>query len=152
MSEWSPELTRASKFLLLVLRQRPAATGVTVDANGWAEIDALLAGAREARVPLTRDLLVLVVETNPKQRFAIDETGTRIRAVQGHSIDVDLAYAPAAPPATLFHGTHAKALDAILTEGLKPMKRAHVHLSRDVETGARGRRPSRPAGGPRRRR
>lgn len=145
MSEWTPELTRASKFLSLVLRHRPEAAGITLDANGWAQIDALLAGARKANVPLTRSLLTLVVETNPKQRFAIDGTGTRIRAVQGHSVDVDLAYATASPPATLFHGTHAKVVGAILADGLKPMRRTHVHLSGDAETaravGARRGRP-----------
>ena len=145
MSDWSPELTRASKFLSLVLRHRPEAAGITLDTNGWAEIDALLAGARAANVPLTRPLLRLVVETNPKQRFAIDPTGTRIRAVQGHSIEVDLAYAPATPPARLFHGTYAQVVDAILAGGLKPMKRTHVHLSGDAKTaravGARRGRP-----------
>lgn len=145
MSEWTPELTRASKFLSLVLRHRPEAAGIMLDANGWADIDALLEGARKAKVPLTRSVLKLVVETNPKQRFAVDETGTRIRAVQGHSIAVDLAYVTATPPATLFHGTHAKVVDAILAGGLKPMRRTHVHLSADVETaravGARRGRP-----------
>jgi putative RNA 2'-phosphotransferase len=141
MSEWTPELTRASKFLSLVLRHRPEAAGITLDANGWADIDALVAGGHG----LTRELLERVVATNPKQRFAIDETGTLIRAVQGHSVDVDLAYATATPPATLFHGTHAKVVDAILAGGLKPMRRTHVHLSGDPETaravGARRGRP-----------
>lgn len=145
MSDWTPELTRASKFLALVLRHKPDVTGIALDAEGWADIDALLVGARSANVHMSRELLQVIVETNPKQRFAIDETGTRIRAVQGHSVEVDLAYAAAEPPPTLFHGTHAHAIGSILATGLRPMKRTHVHLSADVETarivGARRGRP-----------
>lgn len=142
MNEWHPGLTRKSRFLSLVLRHDPSAAGIELDANGWADVDALLAGSRGR---LTRDELDLVVDTNPKQRFAIDASGTRIRAVQGHSVDVDLAYEPAVPPAVLFHGTHPGVLDTILAEGLKPMARRHVHLSTDEETastvGARRGRP-----------
>jgi putative RNA 2'-phosphotransferase len=32
-----------------------------------------------------------VVETNNKKRFAFNEDKTKIRASQGHSIDIDLA-------------------------------------------------------------
>jgi len=142
MGEWSSGLTRKSKFLSLVLRHDPSAAGIELDDQGWADIDALLAGARGR---LSREELDLVVDTNPKQRFAIDATGMRIRAVQGHSVEVDLAYEPASPPAVLFHGTHPRVLDRILTEGLKPMARRHVHLSADEDTastvGARRGRP-----------
>lgn len=134
MGEWAPHLTRASRFLSLVLRHKPEVAHIRLDENGWADIDALLAGANRANVGLTHELLELIVETNPKQRFAIDDTGTRIRAVQGHSVDVDLAYTVATPPARLFHGTHATVLAAILAGGLKPMQRQHVHLSGDVHS------------------
>ena len=50
-----------------------------------------------------------------------------------------------APPAELFHGTVARSVERILTEGLRPMRRHQVHLSPDVETartvGARRGRP-----------
>jgi hypothetical protein len=49
-----------------------------------------------------------VVETNTKRRFAFDETGTRIRASQGHSVSVDLGLADAAPPDVLYQGTETK--------------------------------------------
>lgn len=41
---------------------------------------------------VTRDLLLEVVAKNDKRRFSLSEDGRRIRAVQGHSIEVDLAY------------------------------------------------------------
>ena len=45
---------------------------------------------------LTRPELDEVVASNDKNRFAIDGTGTRIRASQGHSVPVDLGLTPSA--------------------------------------------------------
>ena len=84
-----------------------------------------------------------MVDTNDKRRFAIE--GTRIRASQGHSVEVDLGLAPATPPSYLYHGTVARNLDAIRAEGLRPMNRHDVHLSADRETATRvGARRDRP--------
>jgi putative RNA 2'-phosphotransferase len=41
------------------------------------------------------------------------------------------------PPDLLFHGTAERNLHAILSEGLRPMRRHHVHLSPDAETAGR---------------
>jgi putative RNA 2'-phosphotransferase len=84
------------------------------------------------------------LETNPKGRFALSEDGTRIRASQGHSVEVELGYQPAVPPEVLYHGTVAAALAPIEEQGLLKMRRHHVHLSADVDTaravgGRRGR-------------
>jgi putative RNA 2'-phosphotransferase len=83
-------IARLSKFLTLVLRHEPQAIGLVLDANGWARIDELLEKSRAHGQPLTRDLLDTVVATSPKRRFAVSADGQRIRASQGHSIDVDL--------------------------------------------------------------
>jgi len=136
---------RTSKYLSLVLRHAPERAGVQLDEAGWVGIDELLAGAAANGRAISRAELDRIVATNPKRRFAFDETGTRIRAVQGHSVEIDLGYEPREPPPVLFHGTHPKVVDAIRTEGLRPMSRRHVHLSADVETakvvGARRGRP-----------
>ena len=121
----------ASKLISKALRHAPEAFGITLDANGWVAIDALLNGVRRHRALSRADLERIVAESD-KKRFAID--GDRIRANQGHSVDVDLALAPAAPPPRLYHGTVARFLEAILREGLTPQGRHHVHLSADVET------------------
>lgn len=123
------ETTRISKRLSLHLRHDPAAIGLTLSPDGWAPVEQLLRALK-----ITREQLDEVVETNNKRRFAFDETGTRIRASQGHSVDVDLGLADAVPPDVLYHGTVAKFLDAILREGLRPMKRHAVHLSATVDT------------------
>jgi putative RNA 2'-phosphotransferase len=107
------------------------------------EIDTLIAAAAAHGFPFTSEELDHVVATNDKRRFAV-ENG-RIRASQGHSIDVDLGLPPATPPAYLYHGTVARHLDAIRAEGLRPMSRHAVHLSTDRETATRvGARRGRP--------
>ena len=75
-----------------------------------------------------------MVEGNDKQRFEFSPDGARIRARQGHSIDVELDWPAVAPPEFLYHGTVERFFAAILAEGLRPMKRHHVHLSPDVAT------------------
>jgi putative RNA 2'-phosphotransferase len=125
---------RVSKFLALHLRHAPEKIGLTLGLGGWVEVDELLRAAAAAGFEITHDELDAAVAEPTKRRYAYDETGTRIRAVQGHSVEVDLGYVPSAPPAELFHGTHPGAVEQILAEGLKPMQRQHVHLSPDVET------------------
>jgi putative RNA 2'-phosphotransferase len=130
-------LIRTSKALALCLRHDPARFGVTLDAAGWVRVDELLPALAANGLPLTRAELDAVVEGNDKRRFAYDERGERIRASQGHSVPVDLGYAPAVPPGELYHGTNPRALDAIWREGLRPMGRHAVHLSPDVATARR---------------
>ena len=127
------DMRRGGKFLSLVLRHQPQTIGLTLDAQGWAEINRLLAAAPE-RLRLTRERLERIVAENDKKRFQISDDGARIRAVQGHSIAVELEYEPVAPPQTLYHGTATRYLKAILAQGLRPGARRHVHLSPDVET------------------
>jgi len=126
--------TSTSKFLSWVLRHQPAAIGLVLDEQGWVAIDALLAAAAAHGRAITRAVLDEVVATNPKRRFAISDDGTRIRASQGHSVEVELGYQPAEPPEWLFHGTVDRVLDAIRAGGLSKMSRHHVHLSPDEAT------------------
>jgi putative RNA 2'-phosphotransferase len=134
-----------SKFLSLILRHDPGRIGLTLDPQGWAEIDSLIERASAHGVALDRDLLLRVVATSDKQRFALDPSGARIRANQGHSIDVDLDLEPVEPPPLLFHGTAAASSGAIRAEGLKPGERQHVHLSTDEATATKvGRRHGKP--------
>jgi putative RNA 2'-phosphotransferase len=128
---------RTSKFLSKHLRHEPEAIGLTLEAGGWVSVDGLLAGCQKHGFPLTRDDLDEIVRTSDKQRFALDETGTRIRANQGHSVEVNLQLSRTAPPAVLFHGTPERFVGAILREGLKKIARHHVHLSADAETATR---------------
>ncbi|MBN9521915.1 RNA 2'-phosphotransferase [bacterium] len=133
----SKRLVRVSKFLSLHLRHQPADLGLTLEPGGWVPVADLLAGAACAGFRVTPDELIEIVRSSDKQRFAFDPTGTKIRANQGHSAKVDLQLEATEPPAELYHGTAAPALDAIRAEGLKKMARHHVHLSPDTATAAR---------------
>ena len=128
-------IVQVSKFLSLILRHRPETIGVTLDGEGWLDIDTLIVNAGHHGRVLTRELIEEVVTTNDKQRFAISEDGQRIRANQGHSLrTVELDLTPIEPPETLFHGTVRKFLAPIRSGGLLKMSRNHVHLSADRET------------------
>lgn len=139
------DLISTSKFLALVLRHQPQEIGLTLDPQAWAEVDQLLRLANAHGKRLTRDLLERVVAGNDKKRFAFSDDGQRIRANQGHSVEIDLALAPSEPPELLFHGTASRFLDSIRKSGLHSGKRQHVHLSLDVATAAKvGQRHGRP--------
>jgi len=123
-----------SKFLSYVLRHDPGKIGIELDEAGWTDVDALLVACAAHGEVLTRADLDDVVATSDKQRFALSDDRKRIRANQGHSVQVDLQLAPAEPPGSLFHGTVQSAIPGIYAQGLVKGSRHHVHLSPDVET------------------
>lgn len=128
------EVTRISKFLSLVLRHQPGTIGLSLDENGWANTEELIKKMNENGFTLSREVLTHVVETNNKQRFSFNSSGTGIRANQGHSVQVDVELKQYTPPDVLYHGTGEKNVTAILDTGLEKRSRQHVHLSKDMET------------------
>ena len=128
------KLKSISKFLSFVLRHEPQSIGLALDDAGWAKVDELLAKAAAAGRRLDRALLQQVVENNDKRRFALSEDGMRIRANQGHSIDVALGLRSVRPPDVLYHGTATRFLDSILAAGLDKRQRHHVHLTESLAT------------------
>ena len=129
--------THISKFLSYVLRHKPDVIGITLDDNGWVDVATLLAAAATHGTPFTREELDHVVATNDKKRFAFSDDNLRIRASQGHSVNVDLDLPPTSPPELLYHGTATRFLDAIRLTGLQKMSRQHVHLSPDIATASK---------------
>lgn len=128
------EKIKKSKFLSLVLRHEPQSAGVTLDEAGWVSVAELLEGCRRNGVAISREELQVLVDTSDKKRFALSDDGLRIRANQGHSVEVDLKYEPARPPEFLYHGTATRFAEAIRAGGLQKMNRHHVHLSLDYDT------------------
>jgi putative RNA 2'-phosphotransferase len=126
----SKRLVETSKFLSRILRHQPESIGLTLDEQGWANVEDLLYCAGQHGLALSRSLLEEVVQTSDKQRFALSPDGQRIRANQGHSLAIDLNLPPVEPPETLYHGTAVQFLDSIRTHGLQNGKRQYVHLSR----------------------
>ncbi len=125
---------RASKFLSLLLRHKPETIGLELDRFGRADVDELLNKINKSGFDLTFEELQTVVAENNKKRFSFSEDRTKIRANQGHSIDIELNLKEQKPPDILYHGTAKKNLPSIREKGLLKQKRHHVHLSKKPET------------------
>lgn len=125
-----------SKYLSYLLRHHPPKS---MDANGYVEVTEIikLVNAKNKlkwKKSFNLTNLDELVETNNKKRFALNSDKTKIRASQGHSVQVDLGMKPQLPPKELYHGTAKKFLHIIMKDGLRKMKRQHVHLSQDLDT------------------
>ncbi len=127
-------IVRASRKLSLVLRHKPEVIGLELDAQGWANVKSLLHKLSVTGIKISPEDLEQIVADNDKKRFAFSADGKKIRASQGHSIDIDLQLDPVTPPAQLFHGTATTSVSAIMATGLQSRSRQHVHLSLDLET------------------
>ena len=125
---------KLSVFISLVLRHKPEAAGISLDEHGWANVEELLEGINNTGRQINMDILEEIVRTDSKQRYSFNSNKTLIRANQGHSVPVDVELEERQPPQYLYHGTAERFLDAIMAEGLKPMSRLYVHLSKDEET------------------
>lgn len=128
------DLVQSSKFLSFVLRHRPDKIGLELDENGWASTADLLEKLHSNGHHWDLEQLKSIVENNNKKRFAFSEDFQRIRANQGHSVEIDLDLKPTAPPEILFHGTAIQHLPSIKKQGLTKAKRHHVHLSSEEGT------------------
>ncbi len=124
-----------SKEVSYALRHAPWEYGLELDDEGFVSVDQLLASLNEASScerPVTANDLMRIIRTSDKRRHEI--VNGKIRALYGHTIPLKIVKAAATPPASLYHGTARKFLNAVLEEGLKPMARQYVHLSVDVDT------------------
>lgn len=123
-----------SKLLSFILRHSPETIQLSLDANGWANVNTLLQQCKVNGHHFTLAELETTVAENDKQRFAFNEDKTMIRASQGHSVNISLGLSPVTPPEFLYHGTVPKFLAAIRQTGLQKMSRQHLHLSDDLAT------------------
>lgn len=144
MRKTAPDLTKISKYISLILRHKPEVIGIQLDEHGWADVNALLSGISR-KYPINRDILDEIVRSDEKQRYSFSEDGTKIRASQGHSVQVDVDIQRPEPPETLYHGTDWRFAASIEARGLIPKRRLYVHLSPDPKTAEKvGRRHGEP--------
>lgn len=127
------ETIQTSKFLSLILRHEPERVGLKLGEAGWVDVKELLTAVGQHGKALTVEQLQHIVATSDKKRFAFSEDGLRIRASQGHSVEIDLQYTPQVPPDILYHGTATRFLDSIRKDGLRKMERHDVHLSAETK-------------------
>ena len=144
--EQSKNDVRLGRFISLVLRHNPEAAGITLDENGWVPVRELLAGMNARNRRIDMKTLERIVRENNKSRYTFNDDHTKIRASQGHSIDVDVEIKQCVPPDVLYHGTGTRSIDGIKKLGITRQQRLHVHLSADRDTAvAVGRRHGKPA-------
>ncbi|WP_455542383.1 RNA 2'-phosphotransferase [Intestinibacter sp.] len=124
-----------SKFISKILRHEPEIVHINLDDNGYTDVQGLIDGINKyGRNKIDFKTLKYIVENDNKQRYSFKCDFTKIRANQGHSIDVDLGLEEIKPPNNLYHGTGQKYLDSILEEGIKSQTRQFIHLSKDTDT------------------
>ena len=138
---WTQQDTDLSKALTRVLRHR---SNLKLDEAGYAKLTDVLVHPLTRRLKPTMDWIMYIVRANAKQRFALDEAGARIRAVQGHSIPVDSSQLlrrlesgdlGETVPTWALHSTYFSCIPSIMRHGLLPggtrgtCYRRHVHLA-----------------------
>ena len=140
------KLKNISVFMSLILRHKPETIGIKLDEHGWVNVDELITGInKEKNVDLDFDTLKYIVDNDEKQRYSFNNDCTKIRANQGHPVNVDLELLPVEPPEYLYHGTAFKSVGSILKEGLTKRSRMYVHLSSDYNTAVKvGKRHGKP--------
>ncbi|MBQ3324240.1 MAG: RNA 2'-phosphotransferase [Muribaculaceae bacterium] len=122
-------IIKKGKRLAFLLRHDKEALRLgKIEEHGWRKVEELEV------MGFTRELLDEIVATNNKQRYEYSPDGKKIRARQGHSINVDVELAETTPPDVLYHGTATRFLESIYSGGLVPGNRLYVHLSADEAT------------------
>ena len=127
--------TKESKYIALLLRHKPEEGNLTLDKEGYCLTDSLVKAVKKEFPSFSLNDLKDIVASDEKGRYSFNENQTKIRANQGHSTNqVNITFKEVIPPNILYHGTATRFLNNIYKEGLKPMNRQYVHLSKDIET------------------
>lgn len=121
-----------SRILIAKLRHSAPTDGITVYDGGWVKVEDILAIFTE----LTQDDITQIVEGEPKQRLALNESKDMVRANQGHSFPVDLQLEKSEPPAFLLHGTKPHFVASIMEQGILKQTRHAVHLTSEESVAA----------------
>ena len=121
MKQEQKNLIRKGKQLSFLLRHD---TEYRFDEHGYREVQDLVQNHG-----FTKDEIVELVETNDKQRYEFNDDKSKIRARQGHSVNINVDLKETLPPDVLFHGTATRFLPSIKEKGILKMSRNYVQLS-----------------------
>lgn len=116
---------RKSKQLAYLLRHDK---NYDFEIGGWRELTDLC-----QLHSFTTEEIFDIVSNDTKGRFEFDFEKTKVRALYGHSVEVDLLLHKQEPPSILLHGTALKYIESIRDNGLKSQSRLYVHLTEDKE-------------------
>jgi len=121
------DLITMSKKMSYALRHYPQDFKLSLDKEGWTDLDNFL-----KNLNITKENLDLIMKNMEKKRFEVKDG--KIRAYYGHSIEEKIEKKEMEPPDILYHGTDPNVVPDIFKEGLKPMSRQYIHLSVDIKT------------------
>lgn len=123
-----------SKEVSYALRHAPSEYGLTLDENGWVDVQELLKALKETNkwASIEFNNLISMIEASDKKRHEI--VGDKIRALYGHTIPSPIKKEIAEPPEYLYHGTARRFVESIKEKGLLSQERQYVHLSIDKDT------------------
>lgn len=131
-------LTQLSKFLALILRHKAGNLDITIDHEGFTDIESVwhvISNKFGTRYTIEDLHEVVAGDQYGKKRYEIVDT--RIRAMFGHSDVGEILYPTIVPPAILYHGTSIEAIESIKTSGLLSQSRQYVHLTTNYENATR---------------
>ena len=112
------------------LRHFPDDLGLEMNSRGWVELAKLGEVVAGRYRWASKELLIALVESDPKQRYEINNG--KIRARYGHSVDVELDHPENRLP-FLYYGASEEEADRIIEIGLKSASQRYVHLSTTAE-------------------
>lgn len=124
-----------SKYMTKLLRHEPSILNLTLDNDGWIDLNLFFNKLKECYdTKLLLEDILYIVEKDDKQRFSI--TNNKIRANQGHNktLNVNISFEKIIPKEILYHGTIDTYIDDIMKNGLLPMTRQYVHLTNNIKT------------------
>ena len=130
----SKNYQKISRYISYLLRHCPDEGNLEMDEHGWVDVDRLINHLRKTYRDFCKKYLDEIVRSDNKQRYSFNSDYTKIRANQGHSIEVDLQLINQKPPKYLYHGTGIKYVDSIEKNGICKQSRQYVHLSNNTKT------------------
>jgi putative RNA 2'-phosphotransferase len=108
------------------LRHFPDDLNLAMDSKGWVDLSDLSEVIHHRHSWANKNLLMALVESDPKKRYEISKG--RIRARYGHSVAVELDHPENELP-FLYYGANEEEAERILEVGLKSASQRYVHLS-----------------------
>ena len=128
------ELDKLGRIMAGILRHFPEKFKLEMDDQGWIDLIAFINSIRRKQPSfhwLRQHHIQAMVETDPKERYQIENN--MIRATYGHSLNVDPDLPTDDIPELLYYPTTEEEAELLLETGLKPSDRKQVHLSKTVE-------------------
>lgn len=122
---------KLGRFVSGILRHFPDKFGLSIDKNGWVNLESLARIAKRRYKWANVWIIKALVYTDEKNRYEI--RNNKIRARYGHSIDVELDDMPEATEDVLYYGTSEEEAQRMMEIGIKPVNQKFVHLSVTIE-------------------